>query len=187
MKRKFTSFILLFALTFTACIKMVIPIPPPPGGSSSSSGAPTGNIPYGVSMVLNGKYLTFNSGASLDTSDNQIYVSGWGDSAGYTNLNLALGAQKADNAPMNTGVYPSSGDLEENQSNFTIYDWGFNGVNFVGFGAYPDTVTIVTITDTTVTGTFQGTCEAKYQDQIDPNLWHDSIMNVANGKFYLHK
>ena len=138
-------------------------------------------------MVLNGKYLTFNTSAGLDTSDNELSVLGWGDSAGYTNLNLALGAMKFDNKPMTVGVYPESGDLEENESNFTIYDWGFDDQNFVGFGAYPDTVTIVSITDTTVSGTFNGFAEAKYQDWSDPNIWHDSIMTVTDGKFYLHK
>jgi hypothetical protein len=85
------------------------------------------------------------------------------------------------------GVYPESGDLEENQSNFTIYDWGFDDQNFVGFGAYPDTVTIVSITDTAVSGTFNGFAEAKYQDWVNPNIWHDSVMTVTDGKFYLHK
>jgi hypothetical protein len=186
MKKISTLLILLFALTFAACFKTVIPIPPPPGGGGSIS-TPGGNVNYGISMVLNGKYLTFNNGANLDTSNNEVNVIGWGDSAGYTNLHLDLGAYKADNTPITVGVYPESGDLLENQSNFTIYNWGFDDQNFVGFGAYPDTVTITRITDTTITGTFNGFAEAKYQDWVNPNLWHDSIMTVTNGKFYLHK
>jgi len=184
--KKTSTLIVLVALSFAACIKTVIPIPPPPGGNGGISATP-GNIPYGISMVLNGKYLTFNTNASLDTSNNEVYISGWGDFAGYTNLHLDLGAYKFDNKPVTVGVYPESGDLEENESDFTIYNWGFDQQNYVGFGAYPDTVTIVSITDTSVKGTFNGLAEAKYMDWVNPNIWHDSIMTVTNGQFFLHK
>src|SRR5579884_2126599 len=104
MKRKLIPFILLFALPFAACIKMVVPIPPPPGGSSSQ----TDTGPYGFSMMVNGMYSTYNSYSSVDTSQNGFNYTGTGDSTCCTNMLVAWGLGKFDGVPLTTGVYPAS-------------------------------------------------------------------------------
>jgi hypothetical protein len=183
MKRKFTTLILLFALPFASCIKAVIPIPPPPGGSSSS----TDNTPYGMSMTINGMFSTYNSFPSVDTSDNGFNYTGTGDSACCTDLLLAWGLAKFDNTPLTLGIYPASGYDLENQSEWTIYsyaNWGFN--SNVGFLAYPDTVTVTNITDSTISGTFSGTCTGSILN-MNNMTYYDSVMTVTNGKFHLKK
>jgi hypothetical protein len=185
MKGKTILFLVSFALPFAACIKSVIPIAPPPGGSSSS---PTGNIPFGISMYINGKFTTFNSGASLDTSGNQFFIQGGGDSAGFTNLGLAMAMYTADNAPVSAGMYVSSGFGTEYRGDFTLYAYGFADQNSVGFQGYPDTILVTKITDTTITGTFWGACTADYPDPPPgPPGTVDSTFYVTKGQFYLHK
>jgi hypothetical protein len=186
MKGKFTLYFVLLALPFAACIKTVIPIaPPPPGGSSSST---TGNIPYGISMYINGKFTTFNSGAKLDTSDNQFFIQGGGDSAGFTNLGLAMDMFTFDNAPVIAGMYVSSSFGTEYQGDFTLWAYGFADQNSVAFGGFPDTIIVTKITDTTLTGTFWGTCTADYPALPPaPPGTVDSTIYVTKGQFYLHK
>jgi len=174
MNRKLTAFVLLFILTFAACTKK---------NASSSS---TDNTPYGFSMVVNGKYSTFNAYSTVDTTENQLNYSGTGDSACCTNMMIAWGLSKFDNAALTTGIYPASGYDLENQSEWTIYDyanWGYTPN--VGFLAFPDSVIVTSITDSTITGTFSGTCTGEIQNQNYPYNNIDSIMTVTNGKFHL--
>jgi hypothetical protein len=95
---------------------------------------------------------------------------------------------KFDNSPLTTGIYPASGYDLENQSEWMIYasaNWGYTSK--IGFLAYPDSVNVTDITDTTITGTFSGTCTGVIQDQNYPYNNIDSIMIVTNGKFHLKK
>jgi hypothetical protein len=185
MKRKFTNLILLFALPFAACIKAYIPIPHPPQGGSPSS--PTGNIPLGLSMSVNGMFSTFNGYPSVDTSDNSFTYFATGDSACCTNMRIAFGMNKFDNTPLTVGIYPASGFDLENQSEWTIYNYGpWDFTSNVGFLAYPDSVNITNITDSTITGTFSGTCTGEIMNE-STNAYYDSVQTISNGKFYLRK
>lgn len=179
MNRMLTAaFFLLFVLPFAACVKKN-------DKPSSSSGDA---IPYGFSMVVNGKYSTFNSYASVDTTQNQLNYTGTGDSACCTNMQIAWGLNKFDNSPLTIGIYPASGYDLENQSEWTIYvyaNWGYT--SDVGFLAFPDTVIVTNITDTTISGTFSGTCTGGIQNQNYPYNTIDSIMTVTDGKFHLKK
>ena len=157
-KRKFTTIILLFALPFAACIKAVIPIPHPPQGGSTSP--PTVNIPPGLSMSVNGMFSTFNRYPSVDTSDNGFTYFATGDSACCTNMVIAFGMNKRDNTPLTLGIYPANG-------------FG-RGVN------------ITNITDSTITGTFSGTCTGEIMNE-STNAYYDSAQTISNGKFYLRK
>jgi hypothetical protein len=186
MKRKFTPLVVLFVLSFAACIKTEIPIPPPPPGGSSTS-PPTGNIPYGISMYVNGMFSTYNTSPSVDTTENGFNYMGSGDSACCTNLAIAWGMNKFDNTALTLGVYPASGYLDENQSEWTIYSWGnWNYTSNIGFLAFPDTVIITNITDSSITGTFFGTCTGSIFNFNTDNSY-DSVMTVTNGKFHLKK
>jgi hypothetical protein len=179
MNTKFTAFFLLFAVFFAACAKKSIQ----PVSSSS-----TDTIPYGFSMVVNGKYSTFNSYASVDTTGNQLFYTGTGDSACCTNMLIDWVLSKFDNSALTKGIYPASGYDLENQSEWTIYasaNWGYTSQ--IGFLAYPDSVNVTDITDTTITGTFSGTCTGVIQNQNYPYNNIDSIMIVTDGKFHLKK
>ena len=142
-------------------------------------------------MDINGMFSTYNSNALIDSSDNGLNIISWGDSACCTNINLAWGVNKFDNAPLTTGIYPSSGFGLENQSEWTIYafaNWGYT--SNVGFLAYPDTVNITNVTDSTITGTFWGTCDAQIMsDSVSKfgPVYYDSTIIVTKGKFYLRK
>jgi hypothetical protein len=179
MNSKFAAFFLFFAVFFAACAKKNVQ----PGSSSSAD-----SIPYGFSMVVNGKFSTFNSFASVDTTENEFDYTGTGDSACCTNMLISWGLSKFDNSALTTGIYPASGYDLENQSEWTIYasaNWGYTSQ--IGFLAYPDSVNVTEITDTTITGTFSGTCTGIIQNQNYPYNNIDSIMIVSNGKFHLKK
>lgn len=176
MNWKITAFALLFILPFGACKKN--------GGSA----AQTGNAPYGFSMVVNGKFSTFNNSPIVDTSGNGFYYSAAGDSACCTNMGIVWGLNKFDNTPLTTGIYPASGYNLENESEWTIYDyanWGYT--TKVGFLAFPDSVIVTGITDSTITGTFSGTCTGQIQNQNYPYNTIDSVMTVSDGKFHLKR
>ena len=139
-------------------------------------------------MVVNGMYSTYNSYSSVDTTGNGFNYTGTGDSACCTNMLVAWGLNKFDNSALTTGIYPASGFDLENQSEWTIYDyntWGYTAD--IGFLAYPDSVVVTNITDTTITGTFWGTCTGEIQNQNYPYNFVDSIMTITNGKFYLRR
>jgi hypothetical protein len=103
-------------------------------------------------------------------------------------MNLAWGLNKFDGTALTTGIYPASGFDLENQSEWTIYVWANWGyTSNVGFLAYPDTVVVTNITDTTITGTFFGTCVGEIQNQNYPYNFIDSTITVTNGKFYLKR
>ena len=175
MKRHLTSSIVLFVVAFAACKKT--------GGSSSSD-----NTPYGLSMFINGKFSTFNNYPSVDTTDNSFFYTGTGDSSCCTGMRVSWGMNKADYSPLTPGIYPASGYDLQNQSDWTIYDyanWGYT--SNVGFVAFPDSVIITKITDSTITGTFSGTCTGEIQNQNYPYNIIDSVMTVTNGKFHLKK
>lgn len=191
MKTKLTCLALVFALSFGACIKYEIPIPPPPTGGTTST-SPNGTMAFGISMDVNGVFSTYNSRFSVDTSDNSFNLIGWGDSACCTNTQLLWSVNKADNSALTTGMYlppepPGYGN--GNQAGFTvdIYNvWSF--ANDVGFSAYPDTINVTNITDTTITGTFSGTCSGLiYSSNINSPGQYDSTLTVTNGKFYLRR
>jgi hypothetical protein len=184
MKRKLTTLILLFSLPFAACIRSVISIPPPPPGGSSSS--PTGNMPYSLSLEINGTYTTFNADWIIDSTNNGFTILAGGDSACCTNMSIAWGVNKFDNTPLTTGIYPSQGYLDENESEWTIYVGGQYNTQ-VGYLAFPDTVSISNVTDSTITGTFWGPCTGRIYNLNDPTIYQDSVLNVTNGKFHLRK
>jgi hypothetical protein len=178
MNSKFAAFFLLFAVFFAACAKKNVQ----PGSSSL-----TDSIPYGFSMVVNGKFSTFNSFASVDTTENEFDYTGTGDSACCTNMLISWGLSKFDNSALTTGIYPASGYDLENQSEWTIYNYGpWDFTSNVGFLAYPDSVNITNITDSTITGTFSGTCTGQIMNE-NTNAYYDSVQPVTNGKFYLKK
>jgi len=191
MKQRFVPLLLVCVLSFAGCIKYVVPIPPPPGGSGSTALNNGGGTPYGFSMVINGLYSTYNSYSSVDTTNNGFNYMATGDSSCCTNIVIAWGINKFDNTPLTTGIYPSSGFDLENQSDWTLYDyntWGYTPD--VGFGAFPDSVIVTNITDTTITGTFSGTCTAKIMsDSVSKfgPVYYDSTILVTNGKFYLQR
>jgi hypothetical protein len=175
MSRKLTAFFLVFALLYTACAK-----------KNDSPNSSADNTPYGFSMIVNGQYSTFNSYSTIDTTLNQIDYSGTGDSACCTGMQVAWGLSKFDGAATTKGIYPSSGFGLENQGEWTIYDyanWGYTPD--IGFLAFPDSIIVTDITDSTITGTFSGTCIGELQNQNYPYNTIDSNMTVTNGKFHL--
>jgi len=137
-------------------------------------------------MYVNGMFSTYNNG-TVDTSDNSFNYIAYGDSACCKVFFLAFNLIKADNSPITVGIYPASGYDLENQSAFTIYNygnWNFNAD--VGFEAFPDTVTITYLTDSTISGTFDGTCTGEILNMNTMN-YYDSVQYITNGKFNLKK
>lgn len=183
MKKRFIPIFLLL-LPFAACIKTYIPIPKPPGTSGGSTGSPSTPGSYGVSATVNGKFVTFNSSLSVDTSQNGLSIVGWGDSIPYTNYYLDLGCANAYD-PLILGIYNYQPDGTPRTSAFTLYTT-YDYVK-TGFCAYDAQVTLTNITDSTITGTFTGTAEAKVVDSRLNVINYDSLVPVTNGKFYLHK
>lgn len=171
-------FALIFTLLFASCIKAYIPIPHPPA-------PPAPTTPIGVSAVVNGTYTTFNNRLNVDTSNGDFYVTGWGDSAGFTNAQIVF-IVEAYNTPIIPGNYTYQPNGTPYSSAITIYfDGSYN--TQLGFTSYDDTVKLTSVTDTTFAGTIVGTLHGEITNPNYPFNRYDSVMPFTNAQFYLRR
>jgi hypothetical protein len=139
----------------------------------------------GVSAIVNGKYTTFNSNLTVDTTNGDFFIDGWGDSTGFTNAELALDFS-AYNAPYVLGEYLYQPNGTPYSSGMTIYFYD-NTYGKIGFTNYHDTLTLTSLTDTTFAGTNAGTLDGEIIDPNSPSHRYDSTMTLSNMKFNLRR
>ena len=162
-------YLLAFVL-LTACSK-----------NNSSTSTP------GISVRMNGKYLTFNKGAYAQILSTNIFMTGSCDSPAYqyTGLVIRLNAPGGKAVP---GVYPH-GPLAGSsslQSGLALYPGFIPGTNFASLPeSTDDTVIVSSFNDSTLIGTFHGTISMLLNDPSSPTGTRDSLMVFTNGKFNL--
>jgi hypothetical protein len=142
---------------------------------------PTPPPAFTVSANINGTPTTFNAIISVDTfsTPGTVYIVAHSDSANLTPLlEITL-----SNTPLKPGTYPyvttgpdSTGSSATPASpvgllGYTL--WTDSVGTFVQYSAFSDTVTLTTVTQTWLSGTFQGTCE----------YTPDSVVSITNGQF----
>jgi hypothetical protein len=138
----------------------------------------------GVSAVVNGKYTTFNHLLTVDTSDGGVSVLGWGDSAGFTNTQIAFGFS-AYNVPLTPGLYTYQPNGTPYSSAMTVYFFGAYNTS-TGFTNYDDSTNVITFTDSSCTGTVvNATLHGEIMNPNYPFNEYDSTMPLSNMQFNL--
>jgi|GEM_PF-1597677 len=149
--------------------------------NKSNHSTPSNPAPAGISATVNGQNTTFNTNISIDTSSigHEISITASGDSAPFKSSILEI---------VVTG--PGPGLPKPGLYTYTGYDYrGGLGVattmnySSVLFGSYDDSITVATVTNSTVSGTFHGNIYGQIINSNDPQHPHDSIITVTNGKF----
>jgi hypothetical protein len=126
--------------------------------------------PFGVSADLNGAPVSFNAIITVDsvTSPGTVYIVAHNDSANLTPLfELTLTGRR----PLKPGTYISPDSSGGTYSGMGYTAW--LGGSAIQYPSVSDTVTLATVNNTWLSGTFQGTCEYSA----------DSVISVTNGKF----
>lgn len=130
--------------------------------------APTPN--YTVSASINGTPTTFNAIINVDSTSTPgtLYIVAHSDS---DNLTPLLEISISRTGALKPGTYPfaDSANGPLGQVGYTV--WLYGGA--VQYPAISDTVTLTTVNPTSISGTFQGTCEYSI----------DSVVSVTNGQF----
>jgi hypothetical protein len=140
-------------------------------------------IPVGISAIVNGHKTTFNRNISIDTSsiNHTISINAEGDSTAFKSTRLNIIVRGPGPGLVKPGIYTYySYDLEGSLGISTTIDY-----SVILFGSYNDTINVLTVTDTTISGLFKGDIEGQIRDFNDPGNPRDSVITVTEGKFNL--
>jgi len=168
--KRFLIYAFVLLVGFEACNK-------------SNHSTPSSPAPIGISATVNGQYTTFNRNISIDTSStaNEISITASGDSTPFRSSILGIVVRGPGTGLVKPGLYTYAG-----------YDYSgglgiATTINYsqVLFGSYDDSITVATVTDSTVSGTFHGNIEGQIINFNDPQHPQDSVITVVNGKFNL--
>jgi hypothetical protein len=140
-------------------------------------------IPVGISAVVNGQRTTFNRNISIDTSSisHEISITANGDSTAFKSSVLEIVVTGPGPGLIKPGIYAYYGlDRTGGLGVATTID-----DSQVLFGSYNDTINVLTVTDSTISGTFKGDVEGQIRLFNDPGNPRDSVITVRDGKFNL--
>ncbi len=140
-------------------------------------------IPVGISAIVNGHKTSFNRNISIDTSSitHTISINAEGDSTAFRSTRLNIVVRGPGPGLVKPGIYTYySYELEGSLGISTTIDY-----SVILFGSYNDTINVLTVTDTTISGLFKGDIEGQIRDFNDPGNPRDSVIRVTDGKFNL--